>query len=64
MSTIVKVYWRSIKRGTRTFRSVPEDLQSDVKKLARQDVVSGEISAEAYERYIGAAYDVPLHPKT
>ena len=56
MPTIVKVYWRSMKRGARTFQNVPEDLRSDVKTLARQDVASGEISAEKYEQYIGEAY--------
>lgn len=53
---MAKIYWRTIKRGTRTFADVPENLQDAVKKLAKQDVIDGEITAEQYEEYIGEAY--------
>ena len=54
--TIAKSYWRSIKRGTKTFEQVPEALKEDVKALAREDVESGAITAEQYEQYIGEPY--------
>lgn len=55
---MAKIYWRTIKRGTRAFADVPENLQDAVKALAKADVESGEISAEQYEKFIGEVYPV------
>lgn len=56
-------YWRSIKRGTRTFESIlnspketVRELADDIRKLAQADVESGEITAVEYEQYLGEAY--------
>ena len=49
-------YWRSIKRGTRTFASIRDEVKADVKALAKMDVESGEITAEEYKNYIGEEY--------
>jgi len=53
---MAKIYWRTIKRGTRTFDSVPENLKDDVKALAKADVADGTITADEYEKFIGEAY--------
>ena len=53
---MAKIYWRSIKRGSRTFESIPENLKPLVKELAMEDVANGTITAEEYEKYIGEAY--------
>lgn len=53
---MAKIYWRTIKRGTRSFASVPAGLKEAVKALAREDVASGTITAEEYAEYIGEAY--------
>ena len=53
VSAISKIYWRTIKRGTRTFESIPDNLNEEVKALALQDVESGEITAEQYAELIG-----------
>lgn len=54
--TIAKSYWRSIKRGTKTFDAVPSELKPYVKDLAGEDVRNGVITPEQYEAYIGAPY--------
>ena len=56
VKAIAHSYWRSIKRGSRTFESIPQSVKDDVLTLAQADVASGEISAEEYEQYIGEAY--------
>lgn len=56
VKAIAHSYWRSIKRGTRTFESIPQSVKDDVLTLAQADVASGEITAEEYEQYIGDAY--------
>ena len=54
---MAKIYWRRIKAGTRFYADVPtEELKSEIKELAKADVVSGEITAEQYEEFIGEAY--------
>ena len=53
VKAIAHSYWRSIKRGTRTFDSVPTNVQNDVRALARTDVEDGVITKEEYEQYIG-----------
>lgn len=54
--TIAKSYWRSIKRGTKTFAQVPSDLKPYVKELAGEDVQSGAITPKEYETWIGEPY--------
>jgi hypothetical protein len=56
MKAIAYSYWRTIKRGARTYDSIPASVQEDVKALARADVESGEITEEEYQTYIGEAY--------
>ena len=58
VKAIAHSYWRSIKRGARTFESVPDNLKDDVRTLARADVEAGVISAEEYAQYIGEEYAV------
>lgn len=53
---MAKIYWRTIKRGTRSYASVPEELKAAVKALARADVESGEITEEQYAELIGEYY--------
>lgn len=53
---IAHSYWRSIKRGNRTFESIPENLKDDVRTLAKADVADGVITEEEYANYIGEAY--------
>lgn len=56
IKAIAHSYWRTIKRGTRTFDSVPESVQDDVRTLARTDVENGVITADEYKDYIGEDY--------
>lgn len=53
---MAKIYWRTIKRGTREFADCPANLQEEIKELAKQDVVNGVITAEDYARFIGEEY--------
>ena len=60
---IAHSYWRSIKRGSRTFESVKNSKMSSVKALAdpirylaKTDVENGEITVEQYEQYLGETY--------
>ena len=62
VKAIAHSYWRSIKRGTRTFESIPDSVKEDVRTLAQADVQEGVITAEQYEQYIGEPY--PVEPKT
>jgi hypothetical protein len=57
MKAIAYSYWRSIKRGNRTFDSVPSNVKDDVRTLAREDVENGVITAEEYKEYIGENYE-------
>ena len=57
VSAISKIYWRTIKRGTRTYDSIKDEtIKAEVEYLAQQDVASGEITAERYEELIGKEY--------
>ena len=56
IKAIAHSYWRSIKRGTRTFESIKGDVKDDVRTLAKADVANGEITAEEYKDYIGEDY--------
>lgn len=53
---MAKIYWRTVKRGTRTFADIPDNLKPDVKELARLDVENGIITSERYEEIIGETY--------
>jgi hypothetical protein len=53
---MAKIYWRTIKRGTRKFTDCPKNLQDEIKELAKQDVADGTITKEAYLNYIGEEY--------
>lgn len=67
ISAIAHTYWRSIKRGTRTFESIKNSkiasvkaLTGDVRLLAQSDVENGEITIEEYEQYLGETYPVKV----
>lgn len=53
---MAKIYWRTIKRGTRTFADVPENLQDAIKALALAEVETGTITTEQFREYIGEDY--------
>lgn len=56
IKAIAHSYWRSIKRGNRTFESIPESVKEDVRTLAQTDVGEGVITPEEYMNYIGEEY--------
>ena len=58
VKAIAYSYWRSIKRGNRTFGSIPDSVKDDVRTLAQADVKEGVITAEQYEQYVGEPYPV------
>lgn len=58
MNPIAYSYWRRIKDGARTYASVLESVKTDVKTLAKQDVVNGVITADRYKELIGEDYTV------
>ena len=58
LKAIAHSYWRSIKRGTRTFESIPDSVKDDVRTLAQADVHERVITPEQYEQYIGEPYPV------
>lgn len=62
VKAIAHSYWRSIKRGTRTFESIPDSVKNDVRTLAYADVQEDVITPEQYEQYIGEPY--PVEPNT
>lgn len=57
VKAIANSYWRSIKRGVRTFENIPDSVKDDVRTLAQADVQDGAITAEQYEQYIGETYN-------
>ena len=57
VKAIAHSYWRSIKRGSRTFESVLDPVKEDVRTLARSDVAERIITPEEYQQYIGEAYE-------
>lgn len=57
MKAIAHAYWRQIKRGAKTFESIPSTVKDDVKTLAKSDVESGLISETEYADYIGEEYE-------
>ena len=58
VKAIAHSYWRSIKRGSRTFESIPDSVKDDVRNLAQADAQEGVIAPEQYEQYIGETYPV------
>lgn len=56
IKAIAHSYWRSIKRGVRTFESIPDSVKDDVRTLAQTDVQNGVITPEEYKSYIGEDY--------
>ena len=50
---MAKIYWRSIKRGARTFKNIPENIKDAVKILALEDVKNSIITTEEYKEFIG-----------
>ena len=58
VKAIAHSYWRSIKRGNRTFESIPASVKDDVKILANADVENSVISIEEYKQYIGEEYPI------
>lgn len=56
VKAIAHSYWRSIKRGTRTFESIPDSVKDDVRILAYADVQKDIITKEQYNNYIGEPY--------
>lgn len=54
--SIAASYWRLIKKGIRTYESVPSVIRDIVKTLAKADVKDGIITAEEYLGYIGEEY--------
>ena len=52
VKAIAYSYWRSIKRGNRTFGSIPDSVKDDVRTLAQADVQNGVITPEQYKQYI------------
>ena len=53
---MAKIYWRTIKRGTRTFDAIPENLKEAVIAIAKAEVADGTITADDYKRFIGEDY--------
>ena len=58
VKAIAYSYWRNIKRGTKVFEDIPTMIKPDVIEIAKEDVVSGEITVEEYESFIGEKYEV------
>lgn len=56
---MAKIYWRTIKRGIRSFADLPNNkIKEQVKALALQEVAEGTISAEQYKELINEDYPV------
>ena len=53
---MAKIYWRTIKRGTRTLADVPANLHAEIKELAIEDVRNGVISKEFFKETFGEDY--------
>ena len=68
IQAVAHSYWRSIKRGNRTFESLSEEvteyqkkngylcMKEQVRYLAKTDVTNEVITAKEYEQYIGEEY--------
>lgn len=53
---MAKIYWRTIKRGTRKFSDIPANLKEEVKEIAKQEVKQNIITEQQYSRLIGEVY--------
>lgn len=58
VKAIAHSYWRSIKRGARTFEGIPASVKDDVRTLAQTDMENDVITPEEYKNYIGEDYPV------
>ena len=58
VKAIAHSYWRSIKRGNRTYESIPASVKDDVKTLAMADVENGVITPEEYKQIIGEDFPI------
>lgn len=58
LPAITAAYWRTIKRGGRTFESVPAELKAGVNALAGEDLTNGVITAEQYATWFGMPQEV------
>ena len=63
IQAVAHSYWRSIKRGKRTFESLSEEakfgyppMKEQVLYLAKSDVAEGVITEEEFEYYTGLVY--------
>lgn len=57
VKAIAHSYWRTVRRGTRTFESVPDSIKADVRTLAQAEVASGAMTADEYLQHVGEAYE-------
>lgn len=57
ISPVSRSYWRMIKEGLKSINEiVGEDKKEQVKWLAKQEVNSGNITADKYQDLIGEPY--------
>lgn len=56
IKAIAHSYWRSIKRGNRTFASIPNSVKDDVRTLAKTEVMENKITPDDYSQFIGETY--------
>ena len=64
IQSVAHSYWRSIKRGARTYESLSTEsklgyppMSEQVLYLAKTDVENGVITLEQFEEYIGFPYE-------
>lgn len=50
---LAKSYWRSVKRGARSFDAVPDGLKDKVRALAEAEVEAGTLTEQRYAELIG-----------
>lgn len=58
VKAIAHSYWRSVKRGKRSFLEVHDNIKQDVKFLAQADVLNGVITQDQYEAYIVEEFSI------
>lgn len=54
-AAVAKSYWRSIRRGARSFAEVPPELKEAVRDLARLAAEAGEVPGEDLTDVLGTA---------
>ena len=62
VKAIAHSYWRSIKRGARTFDGVLDPVKEDVRTLARADVADGIITQEGISSTLAKSTNPPPKP--